>query len=136
MAELVKIRVPVDVVTLEVNDNGDTIVLPVSDERFIKRLYDFSDKVEKESEKLKFIDQNDIAAVVKGDIELHEMIKVEFTNLFGEGSYEKVFGEDIIVGAEYVLDFISQCTPYIKTHMESRKTKLNKYNADRVGSSL
>ena len=38
MAETAKIRVNVEVIELEVNDNGDTIKLPVSDEMFMKRL--------------------------------------------------------------------------------------------------
>lgn len=131
-----KIRVNIEKIELEVNDNGDIIVLPVSDERFIQRMYDFTQGVQKKSEEISFIDKKNTEALVKADIELHEYIKSEFITLFGEGSYEKVFGEDIVVGAEYVLDFIGQCTPFIESYLEKRNKKLSKYSANRTGSSL
>ncbi|MBO4543877.1 MAG: hypothetical protein J5725_11945 [Bacteroidales bacterium] len=134
MAE--KIRVNVEKIELEVNDNGDTIILPVSDERFIQRLYDFSKNVQQKAEEIGYIDKNNIEALVDADIALHEYIKDEFKGLFGDGSYEKVFGEDIVVGAEYVLEFINQCTPFIQNYLEKRNKKLSKYSADRTGSSL
>lgn len=134
MAE--KIRVAVDKVELEVNDNGDIIVLPVSDERFIKRMYDFANAIQKKSEELNFIDDNNTEAIINGDIELHESIKTGFDELFGSGAYTKVFGTDIVVGAEYVMDFINQCSPYIQKHMDERSKRLKKYSADRTGSSL
>ena len=134
MAE--KIRVNVEKIELEVNDNGDIIVLPVSDERFIQRLFVFANEISKKSEEMSFIDKKDVSKYVQADIELHNTIKKEFDELFGVGSYEKVFGEDIVVGAEYVFEFLDQCMPYINEHIKRRESKLNKYNANRTGSSL
>ena len=100
MAETAKIRVNVEVIELEVNDNGDTIKLPVSDEMFMKRLYDFVDRVSEESKKLNNLDLEDIAGTIEKDIQFHEMMKEQFNILFGDLAYEKVFGSDIVVGAE------------------------------------
>lgn len=133
MAE--KIRVNVETVELEVNDNGDTIVLPVSDERFISNLYTFANSISEKAEKIHELGKSDVSAFVKADIELHNSLKEEFTTLFGEGSYEKVFGSDIVVGAEYVLDFLDQCLPYFTKHIQGRMERLSKYNANRTGSS-
>ena len=96
MAETAKIRVNVEVIELEVNDNGDTIKLPVSDEMFMKRLYDFIDRVSEESKKLDNLDLEDIAGTIEKDIQFHEMMKEQFNILFGDLAYEKVFGSDII----------------------------------------
>lgn len=134
MAE--KIRVNVEKIELEVNDNGDIITLPVSDERFLKRMYDFADEIKKKAEEIEFIDKENIEAIVKCDIELHEKIKSEFDEVFGSDAYSKVFGEDTVIGAEYVFDFIDQVSPFITSYMEKRNKKLSKYNADRTGSSL
>lgn len=134
MAE--KIRVNVEKVELEVNDNGDIIILPVSDERFIKRLYDFVDEINRKAEEMNFIDKDNVEAIVKCDLELHEKIKSEFDELFGSDAYKKVFGEDVVIGAEYVFDFLDQISPFISSYMEKRNKRLSKYNADRTGSSL
>jgi len=134
MAE--KIRVNVEKIELEVNDDGDIIVLPVGDERFIKRLYDFADNIRKKGEEASFIDKENTELLVKYDIELHEKIKSEFDELFGSDAYKKVFGEDCVVGAEYVFEFLDQCTPFIEAYLEKRNKRLSKYSADRTGSSL
>lgn len=136
MAETAKIRVNVEVIELEVNDNGDTIKLPVSDEMFMKRLYDFIDRVSEESKKLDNLDLEDIAGTIEKDIQFHEMIKEQFNILFGDKAYEKVFGSDIVVGAEYILEFLEQCMPYIQKYVDKREQRLTKYSANRVGSSL
>jgi len=134
MAE--KIRVNVEKVELEVNDNGDIIVLPVSDERFIKRLYAFARDISEKSSEIDAVDKTNIEGQVKADIELHEMIKKEFDVLFGTDAYKKVFGDDIVIGAEYVFEFLNQVMPYFNDHIQKRVERLNKYNANRVGSSL
>lgn len=135
MNETAKIRVNVDVVTLEVNDNGDTVVLPVSDERFAKRLYDYAEKSGDRAQELENLN-GDKKDIIMENIKFHEELKVGFDDLFGAGAYTKVFGEDIVVGAEYIIDFLNQCIPFIETHVKNRAKKLNKYSADRVGSSL
>lgn len=136
MGETAKIRVQVDVVKLEVNDNGDTISLPVADSNFIKRLYGFTDSVAEKSKEFDDLDTKDIALFVDKNVEFTTYLHDEFNKLFGDNSYEKVFGADLIVGADYVLDFLEQVLPYIEKYTKARQAKLNKYNANRVGSSL
>lgn len=134
MAE--QLRINVEVVEIEVNDNGDIIKLPVSDELFIKKLSKYSEQITEKSDTLSVIDTNDIIATVNADIEFHEFLKSGFNEVFGERAYEKVFGEDIVVGAEYIFEFLEAVMPYLKRHTENRAKKLSKYSADRVGSSL
>ena len=136
MAEIVKIRVPHDVVTLEVNEKGETITLPVSDERFTQKLMTFATEAQERAESVKNVsDSTDIMEVVDSNLEFLDYLRTEFDVLFGEGAYEKVYGPDILIGADYILEFLDQILPYIQKSMEKRATKLNKYNANRVGTS-
>jgi hypothetical protein len=135
MAE--KLRIVVDNVTLEVNDNGDTIVLPLGDERFIKRVYDYAEKMQNGAEELsKKQSEDDIIGTITADIEYHDMLKTEFDSVFGTGAYNKVYGDNIVVGVEYIIQFIGQIMPYVQKHQANRSTKLSKYSANRTGSSL
>jgi hypothetical protein len=133
-----KFRSTVKVVELEVNDNGDIIKLPLSDENFIKKFYDFVTNIQAKSKELDAKKVKDLpdTEIIQKDIEFHEYLKEEFIKLFGDGSYEKVFGENVLVSVEYVLEFIEACTPYIEKHTEERLEKFSKYSANRTGSSL
>lgn len=130
------LRINVDNVVLEVNDNGETITLPLGDERFTKRLYDYVSHMQDEAKSLdEKKDSDDIISIVDANIGFHEKIKTEFNEMFGDRAYEKVYGDDILVGVEYIIQFIDQITPYIEKHQKNRAEKLTKYSADRVGSS-
>ena len=136
MAEKISLRVPVDSVEVEVNDNGDVILLNVGDERFMQKLYDFSMNVSERARELSETQTEDIKQAIELDIELHTWLKEQFDELFGDKSYEKVFGKDIVVGSEFVLEFLDNILPVIQKYTDKRVAKFNKYSADRVGSSL
>lgn len=134
-----KFRSSFEVINLEVNDDGDIIQLPVSDEKFTQKFYEFSDKVQAKANEFNTeFNRKGISNLEKIniDVEFHECLKTEFDLLFGAGSYNKVFGPDMLVGAEYVLEFIEACLPYIEEHTQKRIDKLSKYNSNRTGSSL
>ena len=136
MAEKISLRVPVDSVEVEVNDNGDVILLNVGDERFMQKLYDFSIYVSERARELSETQTEDIKQAIELDIEFHTWLKEQFDELFGDKSYEKVFGKDIVVGSEFVLEFLDNILPVIQKYTDKRVAKFNKYSADRVGSSL
>lgn len=139
MSERAKLHIDVDAVELEVNDAGDIIKLPLSDELFMKKFYDFAKNIQAKATELDKVNEDndiDISNKIDKDIEFHEFLKTEFNGLFGERSYEKVYGEDYLVGVEYVLQFIDACTPYIEKHTQKRLDKFSKYSADRQGSTL
>lgn len=136
MAE--KFRSTAKTIELEVNDAGDIIKLPLSDENFTKRFYDFLTNVQVKSDELKDIKVKDLSSseVIDKDIEFHNYLKDEFIKLFGDNSYEKVFGKDVLVSVEYIMEFIMACMPYIEQHTQERIEKFSKYSANRQGSSL
>jgi len=134
-----KFRSNVEVIELEVNDDGYIVKLPVSDERFNQCFYEFTDNVQKKANEFETSIKNedlDSLEKIKIDVIFHEYLKSEFEQLFGPGSYEAIFGKDVLVGVEYVLEFIEACLPYIEKHTKNRIDKFNKYSADRTGSSL
>lgn len=136
MAEVVKLQVRPEVVEVEVNDDGDRITLPVSDERFIKKVFDYAERMTEEAKNIPDSETATAVEIVAGNINFHESAKSEFDVLFGAGAYKKVFGDDILVGAEYILEFIEGIAPILSEYTTKRIQKIKKYSADRVGSSL
>ena len=78
MAEKISLRVPVDSVEVEVNDNGDVILLNVGDERFMQKLYDFSMNVSERARELSETQTEDIKQAIELDIEFHTWLKEQF----------------------------------------------------------
>lgn len=130
MAE--KLRIAVDNVVLEVNDNGDTITLPLADERFVANVYDYAETLKNGAEGVS--EDSPVQDIMRANIDFHNMAKEKFNDVFGSKSYEKVYGEDIVVGIEYIVQFLEQILPYIESYQNNRISKLSKYSADRVGS--
>lgn len=130
MAE--KLRIAVDNVVLEVNDNGDTITLPLADERFMQKVMDYIQSMQDGAKSIE--NTGSEFDIIQADITYHTNLKDGFNDAFGERAYEKVFGDDIVVGVEYIAEFFEQIMPYIEKYQKKRATKLSKYSADRVGS--
>lgn len=136
MTEPIKIRVESGIVPIEVNDNGDTIQLKLGDERFIKDFFDMTNKIADRADTLSKIETEDVREMIEADINFHEGIKDDFIKVFGLDTYETVFGKDVLIGSEYILEFIEQLLPIVMQFTDSRMKKLSKYSADRIGSSL
>lgn len=131
------LRINVDNVVLEVNDAGETITLQLADERFIQRVYEYSNLMADGAKELEAVKKtDDTVAIVSADIKYHQELKDKFNDIFGVRAYEKVFGEDIVVGVDYIMQFIEQIMPYVEKHQEKRIERLSKYSANRVGSSM
>ena len=136
MAEKISLRVPVDSVEVEVNDNGDVILLNVGDERFMQKLYDFSMNVSERARELSETQTEDIKQAIELDIEFHTWLKEQFDELFGDKAYVNVLGKDIVVGCEFVVDVLEDIVLGCQKCSHEMCAKFNKYSADRVGSSL
>ena len=129
-----KIRVSTGV-TIEVNDNGDTIVARIDDALFVNGFYSLLDLMEKtekeiesyaqyenEREKLEFITEKTKDIMAQIDL------------LFGAETCEKVFCGAIPSG--YALaDFFDQLVPIFEGYADARQKKIaEKYNRGRKGS--
>lgn len=126
------IRIDSGTKRIEVNDDGDVILLPLGDDSFIRDFYKLADSFRQRAETVK-VDENDILASMDQVACLNTTMKEEVDKLFGEGTCKKVFG-DITPSTDLYLDFIYQLLPFFEEHTKKRLDRMNKYNAGRTGS--
>lgn len=129
---------------IDVNDNGDYIVLNLSDSSFPDRFFSMVDRVQehaaeaearaKELEgRLEPGSEAMLRAAASLYRELHEGVMAEVDALFGADTCRKVFG-DIVPGIELFDDFFTQLMPYFEQFGKERAKRLSKYSAARTGN--
>lgn len=128
-----KIRVSTGI-TIEVNDNGDTIVARIDDARFVNGFYDMltaMENMEKEVESVQIEDERERLDYITRKIkEIMGMID----ELFGDDTCEKVFC-GAIPNVYAITDFFEQLVPIFEEHASVRQKKISeKYNRNRKGS--
>ena len=148
MAKTNGIRVNTGAKKIEVNDNGDFIMLNLNDEGFAKRYLDmldfFQEKARELEPQFKLIDEqeetfdnmgisNDVKQAIKLSTDFHEKIRDCIDNVFGKDACLKVFGP-ILPSSEMYFDFFEQIAPYFEAFGKERAKKTNKYNAGRTGN--
>lgn len=124
---------------IEVNDDGEYIILPLGSEKFIQSFYKMMDDLRKKTEtaanELKASDEspesilNELDQVVSVSDSLFEQTE----QLFGEGTCRKVFGETR-PGIIPMIEFFDALLPFIEDYQKERASRLNKYDAARTGS--
>ena len=114
------IRVNTGNLKIEVNDNGDTIILR-KDMGFINKVVNFSDglsALQREfDEKAKLIDKDDVNAMQALLYDTHKQLHDALDMIFGTDTCKKVFGDgevDVIPTLDQVTDFCEQLIPYIQ----------------------
>lgn len=138
------IRVNSGAKKIEVNDNGDFIVLNFADHEFPNRFFSMLDRVEALAEEAAPKEAAIREAHESGsldfarsmtalDCEVHRRIMTEVDALFGEGTCRKVFGE-IVPGIELFDDFFQQLMPYFQKFAKERAERMKKYSPSRTGN--
>lgn len=138
------IRVATGAKRIEVNDDGDYIVLDFSDNSFPDRFFAMVDRVQErankavpEAEKIDAQHEKGSEGYMRATAALwrkvHEEIMDEIDKFFGPGTCKKVFG-DIVPGIELYEDFFSQLTPYFEQAGKERAQRMSKYSAARTGN--
>ena len=138
------IRVATGVKRIEVNDDGDYIVLDFSDNSFPDRFFAMVDRVQAraneavpEAEKIDAQHEKGSEGYMRATAALwhkvHEDIMTEIDGFFGPDTCKKVFG-DIVPGIELYEDFFSQLTPYFEQAGKERAQRMSKYSANRTGN--
>lgn len=138
------IRVNTGAKKIEVNDQGDFIVLDLGDSSFPDRFFSMTDRVKAKA---------DEAAAAAKELEsryepgsepalraaaalfrkLHEDVAAEVDAFFGPDTCKKVFG-DIVPSIELFDDFFTQLMPYFEQFGKERAQRLSKYSAARTGN--
>ena len=121
---------------IEVNDNGDTIILQVEDQAIPRKIKKLVKTLEAKAKELEGLDDEaDIDIIEDKNYEMNLLAKAAIDDIFGEGTCKKVFG-DIVPPVERHIEFIKQIIPYFEEYAKERVQRLEKYNPDRVGSSI
>lgn len=129
---------------IEVNDNGDYIVLNLNDSSFADRFFSMVDHVQERADeaakKAKELQAQCepgsealIRAVASLYREFHENVAAEVNAFFGPDACKKVFG-NIVPDIELFDDFFTQLMPYFEQFGKERAQRLSKYSADRTGN--
>lgn len=136
--DALKLRIDTGVRKIEVNDNGDYIMLQVADQSIPAKLKKFvkaaTDKLNKLSELSESENEADTEAAEELAYELDVFAKASIDDIFGDGTCKKVFG-DIVPPIEMYIEFIEAITPYFQEYALNRAKKLSKYSPNRMGSA-
>lgn len=112
---------------IEVNDEGEYIVLPFSDQAFPKRFFDMVESLSSMQKEIegKSTSINDEREFVEFNSDLHQRAKEEIDKLFGADTCKKVFG-DIVPGIDLIQDFLEQLMPFFEKFSKERQKELKK----------
>ncbi len=138
-----KIRIQRNIRRIEVNDNGECIVLDFDDLNLPYRFYGMLKKLETDrvkfskrfSESLKGKTAAECSdEFVAAERELNIYFRDAIDEVFGEGTCRKVYG-DILPSLEMHLQFFDALRPYFEEELKRRQQKMDKYSAKRRGDS-
>lgn len=111
-------------IEVEVNDAGESIVIPVEDAQFSEKFYGLLNRFQAV--------ESEITAD-KTLIEVTKEIMAEIDDLLGQDSCRKVFG-NIIPSPYLLLDFFDQLLPVFEEYIAERRERIaEKYNRGRKG---
>lgn len=138
------IRVNSGAKRIEVNDEGDYIVLNFADQSFPERFFSMMDRVTEianaaQGKEDKIKEENEsgsmelLRAISSLNREVHTSIAAEIDGFFGADTCKKVFG-DIVPGIDLIDDFFQQLMPYFQQYGQERAQRMSKYSAARTGN--
>lgn len=133
-----KIRISSCTKKIEVNDAGEYIVLPLSDDSFVTRFYRMLAGIQEAAKQTAKADPESAADIMKT---VDEIVAVEretrqkVDELFGAETCRKVFG-DVLPSMDLFVDFFAALVPFFEEYKQHRAAKMSKYGANRTGSAL
>lgn len=138
-----KIRIQRNIRRIEVNDDGEFIVLDFDDLNLPYRYYGMLKKLEIDrvkfskrfSESLEGKTASECSEeLIEAERELNIYFRDAIDEVFGEGTCRKVYG-DILPSLEMHLHFFDALRPFFEDELKRRREKMNKYSAKRRGDS-
>jgi hypothetical protein len=112
---------------IQVNDEGEYIVLPFSDQSFPNRYYKMIDgftemKKEIDSKAKEVVTEREIVVFIS---DIHQKAKEDIDMLLGADTCKKVFG-DIVPSIEMIQEFFEKLLPFFQAYSEERKKEINR----------
>ena len=124
---------------IEVNDNGDYILLPLGDDKFVRSFYKMLDDVQKKikTEPAPSLDGDSAPESIMQEmdrvIDVSDFLFERTEKLFGEGTCQKVFGE-CRPGLLMFWEFFNAILPFMEEYQKDCDSSLKKYSQNRTGS--
>ena len=123
-------------IVVNVNDDGDTIVINTEDQRFMDNFLLLTEKLDKISKEANApeLESKSEREQLQYLMEKTKIIMADIDGLFGKDACKKVFG-DIIPSPYLIADFFDQMIPIAEKYMDERQRKISqKYSNRRKGS--
>lgn len=131
-----KIRVKSYTQVIEVNDEGETIVLKVADQSIPYKLNKLIKNIEEKGKELSNLpDDTSNEEIIEKEYDFQLWVRASIDDVFGKDTCRKVFG-DLVPPFESYLDFLEQIKPFFEDYAKERITNLSKYATPSVGSSI
>lgn len=139
------IRVNTGAKKIEVNDDGEYIVLNFSDQSFVPRFFELIDyfenqfpSYEKRGNEIAALDIPELEKTKRIsalNLELHMELKERVDHLFGPETCRKVFG-DIVPAIDLYSQFFDLLYPYFSQYGKEREQAINsKYSPEKHGNA-
>lgn len=129
-----KLRIDNGTKKIEVNDKGEFIELPLGDQSFPDRFFDFANKIIGRYEGISgSIDLLEAEEQRKKMLEVARENMKDVDELLGEGTCRKVFG-DIVPDDYMVMELFEKLTPFIQKFGENRRKEIQKKYAPKRAS--
>lgn len=114
-----------------VNDNGETIHLPLGDQEFtrsfLKLMQEFSEKAREISEQIKAVKEDtdkvtQLVTVADLNLTICRQMKERVDAVFADEVCRKVFG-DIVPGLDAFSEFFEKLSPFVLEHQKNMRDK-------------
>ncbi len=138
-----KIRITRNIKKIEVNDQGECIVLDFDDLNLPYRYYNMLRKLEQDrisfnaelAEKLKGKTDTEVTEeLIEAERRLNIYFRDAVDEVFGEDTCRKVYG-DILPSIDMHLQLFDELRPYFEEEAKRRCEKMNRYSARRTGDA-
>lgn len=130
-----KIRIGSAIKKIEVNDDGECITLPLSDDGFVLGFYRLMEFVQRTAESAAAADVENAAESVEKIVALEEETRRKVDELFGADTCRKVFG-GVLPSIDLFVEFFGSLVPFMEEYKDARMKKMDKYAANRTGSAV
>lgn len=114
-----------------VNDNGETIRLPLGDQEFtrsfLKLMQEFSEKAQEISEQIRSVKEDtdkvtQLVTVADLNLTICRQMKERVDAVFADEVCRKVFG-DIVPGLDAFSEFFEKLSPFVLEHQKNMRDK-------------
>lgn len=114
-------------IEINVNDEGDVIVIDIENIDFVTRAKAVLNKLEHIADDIDTDKEYTENEAINTLTDKMKEIMAELDKIMGEGACEKIFGKDFIPTPMPVIELMEDLIPIVKKYMTEREAKISKY---------